>query len=169
VSSCIGVFGLKSIVRFTKSLPRAAGIGNEKPRPPAPTRKPLMPDLQPAGTQAPSTPRAPRGHRRGPARLLAAVDRLASAAAAVHGAHIGLPCETSCRDFDRLYVERLCQLVPRVRSARDHSAQDQVHDEQGRVIEGQGSFTCPTATSCDARAHAEFLPCVSIHPARPMR
>jgi len=47
-------------------------------------------------------------------------------------------------------------------------AHEQVHDEQGRVLPELGSFHVPNdyVLSLAAR-HAEFLPGVSIHPARP--
>lgn len=72
-------------------------------------------------------------------------------------------------DLDRLYVERLLKLV------RGSSlgtavilAQDEVRDEQGRVMDGVGSFYVPNDYVLKlAREHAEFLPAVSIHPARP--
>jgi predicted TIM-barrel fold metal-dependent hydrolase len=47
-------------------------------------------------------------------------------------------------------------------------AQDDVHDEQGRVMEGVGSFYVPNDYVLTlAQKHPEFLPAVSIHPARP--
>src|SRR5215471_4543878 len=82
--------------------------------------------------------------------------------------HIGLPPGAMKGDLDRLYLERLLELV------RGSSlgaivilAQDQVHDEQGRVMEA-GSFYVPNDYVLRlARQHPEFLPAVSIHPARP--
>lgn len=82
--------------------------------------------------------------------------------------HIGLPSGAMTGDLDRLYVERLLALV------RDSSlgaavilAQDDVHDEQGRVMAGVGSFYVPNDyVLALARTHPEFLPAVSIHPAR---
>ncbi len=82
--------------------------------------------------------------------------------------HIGLPANAMTGDLDRLYVERLLELV------RGSSlgavvvlAQEQVHDEQGQVIEGAGSFHVPNDYVLKlARQHPEFLPAVSIHPAR---
>lgn len=72
-------------------------------------------------------------------------------------------------DLDRLYVERLLELV------RNSSlgavvilAQDEVYDEQGCVMEGAGSFYVPNDYVLRlAGEHPEFLPAVSIHPARP--
>src|SRR6266550_1983962 len=83
--------------------------------------------------------------------------------------HIGLPAGAMDGQLDRLYVERLLQLV------RGSSlgavvilAQDEVHDEQGRVMEGVGSFYVPNDYVLDLAAkHKEFLPAASIHPARP--
>ena len=83
--------------------------------------------------------------------------------------HIGLPSGAMNGDLDRLYVERLLELV------RGSSlgavvilAQDQVYDEQGRVMEGAGSFYVPNDYVLGLAAkHKEFLPAVSIHPARP--
>lgn len=83
--------------------------------------------------------------------------------------HIGLPPEAMTGDLDRLYVERLLELV------RGSSlgavvilAQDDVRDEQGRAMNGTGSFYVPNDYVLKlARVHDEFLPAVSIHPARP--
>lgn len=83
--------------------------------------------------------------------------------------HIGLPGDALKGDLDRLYLERLIELV------RGSSlggvvilAQDEVHDERGRVMEGVGSFYVPNDYVLKlAREHNEFLPAVSIHPARP--
>ena len=83
--------------------------------------------------------------------------------------HIGLPAGAMHGELDRLYVERLREWV------RGSSlgavvilAQDDVHDEQGRVMEGVGSFYVPNDYVLDLAAkHKEFLPAVSIHPARP--
>jgi uncharacterized protein len=47
-------------------------------------------------------------------------------------------------------------------------AQDEVHDDQGRVMRDVGSFYVPNDYVLSlARKHSEFLPAVSIHPARP--
>lgn len=82
--------------------------------------------------------------------------------------HIGLPLSSWRGDFDRLYAERLLRLV------RDSSldavvilAQDDVYDDQGRAMEGVGTFYVPNDYVLQlARHHQEFLPAVSIHPAR---
>lgn len=82
---------------------------------------------------------------------------------------IGLPGSAMTGELDRLYVERLLEQV------RDSSlgavvilAQDDVHDEHGRVMKDVGSFYVPNDYVLKlAREHREFLPTVSIHPARP--
>jgi predicted TIM-barrel fold metal-dependent hydrolase len=83
--------------------------------------------------------------------------------------HIGLPADAMTGDLERLYVKRLLEQV------RDSAvgaavilAQDLVRDDQGRPIEGAGSFHVPNDYVLGlARQHPEFLPAVSIHPARP--
>jgi predicted TIM-barrel fold metal-dependent hydrolase len=83
--------------------------------------------------------------------------------------HIGLSWRTLSEDFDRLYVARLVEQV------RESSlgavvilAQDQVYDEAGRVMAGVGSFYVPNEYVLRlGREHPQFLPAVSIHPARP--
>ena len=82
---------------------------------------------------------------------------------------IGLPGSAMRGDLDGLYIARLLELV------RESSlgavvilAQDDVHDESGRVMPGVGSFYVPNDyVLALARKHPEFLPAVSIHPARP--
>lgn len=83
--------------------------------------------------------------------------------------HIGLPAGAMRRDLDRLYVERLLEL------ARGSSlggivilAHDKVYGERGKLMEDAGSFYVPNDYVLRlARAHREFFPAVSIHPARP--
>ncbi len=83
--------------------------------------------------------------------------------------HIGLPAAALSGNLEGLYVARLLELV------RGSSlgavvilGQDLVRDEQGRPIEGAGSFYVPNDYVLNlAREHREFLPAVSIHPARP--
>ncbi len=82
--------------------------------------------------------------------------------------HIGLPPTAMAGDLDRLYVERLLTLV---RSSSLGAvvilAQDEVRDEQGQVMAGAGSFYVPNDYVLGlARTYPEFLPAVSIHPAR---
>lgn len=83
--------------------------------------------------------------------------------------HIGLSVDVMSDDFDRLYIERLLQLVHESSlGAIVILAHDRVYDEQGRVMEGIGSFFVPNEyVLVLARQHPEFLPAVSIHPARP--
>lgn len=83
--------------------------------------------------------------------------------------HVGLPAEAMDGDLDRLFVERLLEQVRS--SSLDAAvilAHDEVRDEQGRVMKGVGSFFVPNDYVLSlARKHSEFLPAVSIHPARP--
>lgn len=83
--------------------------------------------------------------------------------------HIGLPWGTMAGDLDLLYVERLLELVRGSSlGAVAILAHDQVHDAQGRVMEGVGSFYVPNDYVLKlGREHPELLPVVSIHPARP--
>src|ERR1041385_5213721 len=82
---------------------------------------------------------------------------------------IGLPGRALKGDLDRLYVERLLEQI-RSSSVR-HAvilAQDLVHDDQGRAMKEMGSFYVPNDYVLKlAKEHPEFLPAVSIHPARP--
>lgn len=83
--------------------------------------------------------------------------------------HIGLPSGAMSGDLDRLYIERLLEQV-RTSSlgAAVILAQDLVHDEQGKPMEGAGSFFVPNDYVLKLAAkHPELLPAVSIHPARP--
>ncbi len=83
--------------------------------------------------------------------------------------HIGLPVSVLKGDLDRLYAARLAQL------ARESSldavvilAQEQVYDENGRLLIGTGSAFVPNDYVLRlAGENPEFLPAVSIHPARP--
>src|SRR5881396_3647375 len=83
--------------------------------------------------------------------------------------HIGLPWGAMSGDFDRLYAERLLQLVRESSlGAAVILAHEQVYDEQGRIMEKCGSFYVPNDYVLGlAKRHREFLPAVSIHPARP--
>ena len=82
---------------------------------------------------------------------------------------IGLPWNALNGDFDRIYVDLLLNQV------RNSSlgaivilAQDQVYDAQGRPRPDKGTFYVPNDYVLKlAREHPEFLPGVSIHPARP--
>jgi len=83
--------------------------------------------------------------------------------------HVGLPSAALHGDLDRLYVNRLLELV------RGSSlgavvilAQEQVHDDQGSARPEAGSFYVPNQYVLElGRKYPEFLPAVSIHPARP--
>jgi predicted TIM-barrel fold metal-dependent hydrolase len=82
---------------------------------------------------------------------------------------IGLPQSALKGDLDRLYVERLLADV-RASSLRQAVilAQELVHDDNGRPLKDAGSFYVPNDYVLKlAREHSEFLPAVSIHPARP--
>jgi predicted TIM-barrel fold metal-dependent hydrolase len=82
--------------------------------------------------------------------------------------HIGLPPGAVSGELDRLYVERLLELI-RTSSlgAAVILAQDLVYDGQGRAVDGAGSFYVPNDYVLKlARQHPEFLPAVSIHPGR---
>jgi len=83
--------------------------------------------------------------------------------------HIGLPASALSGDLDRLYLEKLLeQLRGSSLGAAVILAQEQVYDERGRVMEGKGSLYVPNDYVLKlAREHPEFLPAVSIHPARP--
>lgn len=83
--------------------------------------------------------------------------------------HIGLPASALSDDFDRLYVERLLQQVRESSLAKAVIlAHDNVYDETGKIMAGVGSFYVPNEyVLALARKHPEFLPAVSIHPARP--
>src|SRR6185369_3534898 len=83
--------------------------------------------------------------------------------------HVGLPAHAMAGDLDRLFVERLAQLV------RESSlgavvilAHDNVYDDQGKIMADAGSFYVPNDYVLQlARQNPQFLPAVSIHPARP--
>jgi uncharacterized protein len=83
--------------------------------------------------------------------------------------HIGLPLNTLSGDLDRIYAERLLELVRSSSLGRIVIlAHERVYDEQGYVMEGFGSVYVPNDYVLKlAREHPEFLPAVSIHPARP--
>jgi len=82
---------------------------------------------------------------------------------------IGLKAGALHEDLDCLYVERLLQLVRESSlAAAVLLAHEEVRDHQGNVMPGVGSFYVPNDYVLDlAQKHPEFLPAVSIHPARP--
>jgi predicted TIM-barrel fold metal-dependent hydrolase len=72
-------------------------------------------------------------------------------------------------EFDQRYVAHLVRLV-RESSLRAIVVltQDQVYDDAGKLMQGAGSFFVPNDYVLRlSREHKEFLPAVSIHPARP--
>ena len=81
---------------------------------------------------------------------------------------VGLPASALRGDLDRLYAERVLAFVRE--SSLDAAvilAQDEPYHAGGTKIEGAGSFYVPNDFVLRlARAHREFLPAVSIHPAR---
>jgi hypothetical protein len=82
---------------------------------------------------------------------------------------VGLPASAMRGDLEGLLVERLLNMVRGSSlGAAVILAQDDVHDENGKVMPGVGSFYVPNDYELGlARKHPEFLPAVSIHPARP--
>ncbi len=83
--------------------------------------------------------------------------------------HIGLPISALSGDLDRLYVERLLELVRTSSLGRIVIlAHEKVYDVQGREMCGGGSMHIPNDYVLKlARENPEFLSAVSIHPARP--
>lgn len=82
---------------------------------------------------------------------------------------LGLPAGSMRGNLDALYIARLLELV---RSSSLGQivilAHEEVYDAQGALIRGFGSFHVPNEYVLElARKHSEFLPAVSIHPARP--
>lgn len=82
--------------------------------------------------------------------------------------HLSLPADVTRPDFDEIYVTRLLALLRESSlGAAVILAQEQVYDERGRLLEGVGSFYVPNDyVLALARQHSEFIPAVSIHPAR---
>ena len=82
--------------------------------------------------------------------------------------HIGMPRGSFSRNFDELYVENLLRLVRE--SSLDAIvilAQDHVYDADGTLRKDLGSFYVPNDYVLSlAKQHPEFLPGISIHPAR---
>jgi hypothetical protein len=83
--------------------------------------------------------------------------------------HIGMPADAFERNFDALYVEHLlAQIRGSSLGAALILAHEEVYDDRGRRLENAGSFHVPNDYVLRlAREHPEFLPAVSIHPARP--
>lgn len=82
---------------------------------------------------------------------------------------VGMSPDAFDRNFDLLYVEHLlAQVRNSSLGATMILAQDEVYDANGQRLEGLGSFYVPNDYVLRlAREHPEFLPAVSIHPARP--
>ncbi len=81
---------------------------------------------------------------------------------------VGLPRSALTGDLDGLYAQQLLRFVRE--SSVDAAvilAQDEPYRENGDVIANTGSFYVPNDYVLSlARQHREFLPAVSIHPAR---
>jgi predicted TIM-barrel fold metal-dependent hydrolase len=81
---------------------------------------------------------------------------------------VGLTAAALHGDLDRLYADQMLAFVHT--SSLDAAvilAQDEPHRENGEKIEGAASFYVPNEYVLRlAREHPEFLPAVSIHPAR---
>lgn len=82
--------------------------------------------------------------------------------------HIGISCGLNSTDFDKIYAENVLKML---RSSSIGSAvilaMDDVYDEAGTVMKNAGTFYVPNDYVLQlAREHKEFLPAVSIHPAR---
>jgi len=82
--------------------------------------------------------------------------------------HARLPSFALAGDLDKIYVERLLEMLHGSSlGAVVILAQERVHDDRGRVLENAGSFYVPNDYVLQlGRQHPEFLPAVSIHPAR---
>lgn len=82
--------------------------------------------------------------------------------------HVGLPQDSLHGNLDRLYIE----LLLRLRRTSSFGAfvilpHERAYDTRGRLIEDAGSLFVPNNyVLALARQHPEFLPAVSIHPAR---
>jgi len=82
---------------------------------------------------------------------------------------IGLPRAAMSGELDRLYAERVLQMVRESSlGAAVLLAHERVYHPDGSLMEGVGSFYVPNDHVLNlAQKHPEFLPAVSIHPARP--
>ena len=83
--------------------------------------------------------------------------------------HLGMPLSVLRTGLDVAYVENLLRLVRE--SSLDGAvilAHEHTRDEKGNIIEGFGTIYVPNDYVLNlAKKHSEFLPAVSIHPARP--
>ena len=82
--------------------------------------------------------------------------------------HIGLPISALKGDLDRLYIEKLLTwLRTSSLDAMVILAQEQVYGDDGTLMDRYGTAYVPNEYVLQlARQHPEFLPAVSIHPAR---
>jgi hypothetical protein len=82
---------------------------------------------------------------------------------------IGLSADAFERNFDALYVEHLLtQIQASSLGGALILAHDEVYNAAGRRLKDAGSFYVPNDYVLRlAREHPEFVPAVSIHPARP--
>jgi len=82
---------------------------------------------------------------------------------------IGLPRGVLHGDLDRLYAERVLQLVRESSlGAAVLLAHERVYTSDGKVMEDVGSFYVPNDYVLSlAKKHSEFLAAVSVHPGRP--
>lgn len=82
--------------------------------------------------------------------------------------HIGLPVSALKGDLDRLFAEKLLEWVKG--SSLDAAvilAHEQVYNDDGSLMRGKGTTYVPNDFVFELAArHEEFLPAVSIHPAR---
>jgi uncharacterized protein len=82
--------------------------------------------------------------------------------------HIGLPVSALKGDLDRLYIEKLLEWVRG--SSLDAVvilAQERVYNDDGKLMEDYGTAYVPNEYVLKlAEQYPEFLPAVSIHPAR---
>lgn len=83
--------------------------------------------------------------------------------------HIGVPLSALRGDLDRVYIRQLKHWVATSSlEAVVILAQEHVLDDRGRRMERYGAAYVPNDYVLSlARQHPEFLPAVSIHPARP--
>jgi predicted TIM-barrel fold metal-dependent hydrolase len=83
--------------------------------------------------------------------------------------HIGLPLSALKGDLDALYIEKLLDWVRgSTLDAVVILAQERVYDDRGELMSDRGTAYVPNEYVLKlARTHPEFLPAVSIHPARP--
>jgi predicted TIM-barrel fold metal-dependent hydrolase len=83
--------------------------------------------------------------------------------------HVGIPLSAIRGDLDRLYVQQLLQWVRA--SSLDAVvilAQERVYDDRARPLDHYTTAYVPNAYVLKlARSYPEFLPAISIHPARP--